>query len=42
MTEKTSIAVSKTIRDQLALLGNKDSTFDVIIQQLIKKRNDEN
>ena len=42
MTEKTSIAVSKTIRDQLALLGNKDSTFDVIIQQLIKKWNDEN
>ena len=39
MDDKTSIAVSKVIRNKLALLGNKDSTFDDIIQQLIKKWN---
>jgi len=42
MEYKTTIAISKVIRDQLASLGNKDSTFDVIIQKLIKKWNDEN
>ena len=42
MENKTCIAVSKSIRDQLASLGNKDSTFDEIIQNLIKKWNDEN
>lgn len=42
MDNKTCISVRKTIRDQLASLGNKDSTFDDIILKLIKKWNDEN
>ena len=42
MESKTTIAISKTIRDQLSSIGNKDSTFDTIIQKLIKKWNDEN
>ena len=35
MENKTSIAVSRKIRDQLASLGSKDSTFDEILQKLI-------
>ncbi len=35
MSNKTSIAVNKSIRDQLASLGTKDSTFDEIIQLLL-------
>jgi len=42
MESKTTIAISKLIRNELALLGNKDSTFDDIIQKLIKKWKDEN
>ena len=42
MNGKTTIAVSKSIRDQLASIGNKDSTFDEIVQQLIKRWRDEN
>jgi len=38
----TSIAIKKEIRNQLASLGTKDSTFNEIIQKLIKKWNDEN
>ena len=38
----TSIAIKKETRNQLASLGTKDSTFDDIIQNLIKKWNDEN
>ena len=37
MENKTCISVSKSLRDQLASLGNKDSTFDDIIQELIKE-----
>jgi len=37
MDNKTSIAVSRKIRDQLASLGNKDSTFEDIVQKLIKE-----
>ena len=37
MEDKTSISVSKTIRNQLASLGNKDSTFDEIIRKLLKQ-----
>jgi len=37
MEDKTSIAISRKIRNQLASLGTKDSTFDEIIQDLIKK-----
>jgi len=37
MATKTSIAVSRTIRDQLASLGTKDSTFEEIIKQLLKQ-----
>jgi len=42
MNGKTSIAVSRTIRNELSLLRDKDSTFNDIIQKLIKKWNDEN
>ncbi len=31
----TSVAIQKEIRNQLALLGTKNSTFDEIIQKLI-------
>jgi len=37
MEDKTSIAISKKIRNQLAAIGNKDSTFDDIIQFLLEK-----
>ncbi len=39
MKEKTSIAISKKIRNQLAAIGTKDSTFDEIIQKLLTKWN---
>lgn len=35
MIEKTCISVRRDIRNQLAALGNKDSTFDEIIGMLI-------
>jgi len=38
----TSIAIQKETRNQLASFGTKDSTFDTIIQELIKKWNDDN
>ena len=37
MGNKTSIAISREHRNILASLGTKDSTFDDIIQELIKK-----
>ncbi|MGQ0795143.1 MAG: hypothetical protein ACT4N5_03030 [Nitrosopumilaceae archaeon] len=37
MTKKTSIALSKKIRDELAALGTKDQNFEEIIVQLLKK-----
>lgn len=41
MGSTTTIAISKIIRDQLASIGAKDSTFDDIIKNLIKSwRND--
>ena len=40
MMSMTSIAIHKETRNQLASLGNKDSTFDEIIQELLKKWND--
>lgn len=40
--ESTTIAISKIVRNQLASIGTKDSTFDDIIQELLKKWNDEN
>jgi len=36
MTNKTSIAIQKETRKLLAAVGSKDSTFDEIIQELIK------
>jgi len=36
MANMTSISIRKEIRNQLAALGNKDSTFDEIIQMLIE------
>ena len=38
----TSIAIQKETRNKLASIGNKDSTFDEIVQKLIKKWKDEN
>ena len=40
MEPKTTISISKIIRDRLASLGTKDSTFDEIIKQLLKQWND--
>ena len=37
MSTKTTVTISKEIRNQLASLGNKDSTFDEIIQLLLKE-----
>lgn len=42
MSNKTSIAILKETRNQLANIGNKDSTFDEIIRELIKKWKEEN
>ncbi len=39
MQDKTSIAISREIRNQLAAIGTKDSTFDEIIQKLLTKWN---
>ena len=39
MQDKTSIAISREIRNQLAAIGTKDSTFDEIIQNLLTKWN---
>ena len=39
MEPKTTISVSKIIRDQLASLGTKDSTFNEIIRTLLQQRN---
>lgn len=35
----TTIAISKETRDQLAEIGNHDSTFDDIIKNLLKEWN---
>ncbi len=40
MNDKTSIAISRKIRNQLAAIGTKDSTFDEIIQKLLTKWNE--
>ena len=32
----TTVSISKNTRERLAIIGNKDSTFDEIIQKLIK------
>lgn len=37
MMTMTSIAIKKQTRNQLALLGTKDSTFDEIIRTLLKQ-----
>lgn len=39
---KTSIAISKKTRDELAALGTKDQNFEEIIKELLKKWNEEN
>ncbi len=39
MEDKTTIVISKQIRNQLAAIGTKDSTFDQIIQDLLAKWN---
>jgi len=41
MNNKTSIAITKETRDQLASLGTKDSNFEDIIKELLKKWNEE-
>lgn len=42
MIKKTSIAISKETRDQLATLGKKDQNFEEIIKELLRKWNEEN
>ena len=42
MASKTSIAISRDIRNQLASIGTKDATFDEIIQSLLEKWNEKN
>lgn len=37
MREITTITIERSTRDRLADLGSKDSTFDAIIQKLLKK-----
>ena len=37
MNTPTTIAIEKRTRDILAKIGDKDSTFDSIICQLLKK-----
>lgn len=37
----TSITIQKETRNQLASLGTKDSTFDDIIQELLKSWRDD-
>ena len=39
MEPKTTIAITKKIRDQLASLGTKNSTFDDIVKLLLNKWN---
>lgn len=34
---KTTISIDKKTRDELAALGNKDSSFNQIVLELIKK-----
>lgn len=33
----TTIQISKELRDELAKLGSKDDTFEIIIRKLLKK-----
>ncbi|MEX0763905.1 MAG: hypothetical protein WD966_04585 [Nitrosopumilaceae archaeon] len=42
MIKKTSIAISKETRDELAALGTKDQNFEEIIKELLKKWNEKN
>ena len=37
MMTMTSISIKKETRNQLALLGTKDSTFDEIIRKLLTR-----
>ena len=39
MEPKTTIAITKKIRDQLAKIGDHDSTFEDIIKNLLKMWN---
>lgn len=40
MNNKTTIAIRKDVRNQLASLGDKGSTYDEIIQKLLSKWNE--
>ena len=42
ITMMTTITIRNETRNQLASIGSKDSTFDDIIQELLRKWNDEN
>lgn len=42
MNKKTSISITKETRDELASLGTKDSNFEDIIKDLLKKWREEN
>jgi hypothetical protein len=40
--EKTTIALKRQTKEELAKLGKKDQTFDQIIRELLKKWEEEN
>ena len=42
MTNKTSIAIQKETRNRLAAIGTKGTTFDGIIQELLRCWKDKN
>jgi hypothetical protein len=37
MSDTTTVKITKNLRDQLAALGSKDDTFEIIIQRLLDK-----
>jgi len=39
--KKTSISITKITRDQLASIGTKDSNFEDIIKELLRKWHEE-
>lgn len=42
MSDKTSVSVKKSTKEELSTVGKKGQTFDQIISELLKKWNEEN
>lgn len=40
MNNKTNVSITKDTRNELAKLGTKDSTFEDIIRELLRKWNE--